>query len=466
MDLRAERVAALEKIEKSARALIAKSSARTPVAEQLRCLVGLPEQLALLVRLRPELKKEAGLSVKADELAFDCADVIYELVLAGRIASNTESQLRELCISCIRLHQSDIAGILLRTFAEILRCAPEQAQTCLRDVELLACLSLKEQQPNITLGAVAIVFEGMLLTDRGANFASEQEHMGAQILESVAVMASRLRYEKVTREIVRGAHTYANKRGQVLDGGAWSGLVLNLLFAVAQGRLAGTTKDAGELAVQLARQEVPRDALKNFFADWMLYTVQLAKRDWLDIAQAFMRSQCLLLCRLRDLDLTQAAFANLSSHFVMLCKWEGTVAASAAYAPWFKFGCVLCDVCIAAERCRTAGGNDGNLWLDAKATRKLARVFIGTFAMMLTNAARLTYQEALPTYKSWLESIEAVAGANEHKRKKMRRLAQLVARYWRGTQPGSSRSQWMGLQKFLFPNMLNENCEMLLREII
>jgi len=50
MDLRAERVAALEKIEKSARALIAKSSARTPVAEQLRCLVGLPEQLALLVR--------------------------------------------------------------------------------------------------------------------------------------------------------------------------------------------------------------------------------------------------------------------------------------------------------------------------------------------------------------------------------------------------------------------------------
>ena len=456
---------ALHELKRSAQAYIANSPARTPVPVQEQALQGLLTELRQLVRLRPEIADDASLSEEADGLALDIADVARELILAGRRQPNTQNTLRELCIGSLRLRQSDVAGLLAQSYQGLLWHDTSARESCLRDLGLLACLALKEGQPHVATCAVPIVLEGMLLTNREDENAELLEHTGAQALEAIAATAARRCVERVVQQVARGAFDYAARRGQVLNAGAWSGLVLDLLFSVAQGRLARTTNDVGRLALQLAGQDLPAGAMQAFMTDWAVHTAQVLRRGWLDVAQPFMRAQCLLLCRLRSQELTQACLASLAPHFVMIAKWENVAVAAGAYAPWFQFGCVLLDLCLAAERYRVSGGDDSAMWLHAEATRRLGRALIGTLAVMMTNTSRLTHQDELVVYKAWATALDAYAEGHDWKRKRLRRLVQMTAQYWHDTQRSSSHLQWPELQAFLAPSQLDATCLALLKRV-
>jgi len=97
-----------------------------------------------------------------------------------------------------------------------------------------------------------------------------------------------------------------------------------------------------------------------------------------------------------------------------------------------------------------------NLFSEKETVVDMLRFLLRNGRDFTAACARLLMKDEWEIYLSWLHEGIAIAGKHEKTRRRIRKYLQMVAEYWRCTQPSRSKKQWEKMAEIMRPSEMSE----------
>jgi len=97
-----------------------------------------------------------------------------------------------------------------------------------------------------------------------------------------------------------------------------------------------------------------------------------------------------------------------------------------------------------------------NLFSEKETVVDMLRFLLRNGRDFTAACARLLMKDEWEIYLSWLHEGIAIAGKHEKTRRLIRKYLQMVAEYWRCTQPSRSKKQWEKMAEIMRSSEMSE----------
>lgn len=405
--------------------------------------------------------------------------LLNQMLESGQFGAELTAKLKEGGFYFLRSGEEDNTEKFMSVYRQTLQGYPESREELLKQAGLFGCMAFKQEMPVLGRGCAQAIVSGIHMA--GGDNANELNDAWLY-LKNVADMAARTRNEDAFRDIITSLRKYWNDRNIAVTSGLLTTLS-DLLFVAADRRQIDALTVACSLACDVLRHTSVDPVMRQrFFMEWSSTAAQIAQRGWEEESRVLLQYLCLCLGSVRDITLIKKAMADVSVHMQMQTKWDDFETAFRLYYPCQLFALVMLrwglrryhralqtEKAIEMEEAARESGVMGQVeqkmeLLDEKENAlDMIRLVLRNGRDLAAACARLLMKDEWELYVVWQrEWLSAVEG-NHKRQERIRLFMQMVAEYWRSTQPSRSKKQWEFMAEVASPALLEEEHSELIR---
>ena len=380
----------------------------------------------------------------------------------------------------LRSGEEDTVEKFMSVFRRTLLSHPAVREDLFKQAGFLGCMAFKRDMTLLGRLCGEAILSGLRLLSPEETEISEE---GFLHFKNVTDTAVRTHNNKEFYVIVDALQHYWNESKVPITPGLLSCLS-DFLFVAADRRQIGALETTCSLGREVVRHTSVDSAMRQrFIMEWSGTATQIAQRGWEEECGLLLKYLCLSLGSLRDTGLIKKAMADMSIHMQMQSKWDNFETAFRLYYPFQLFALVMLrwgmrrchllqkEELVEAEEEAPGSGLlnqvERNMeLLDEKDNAlDLIRFVLRNARDTVAVCARLLMKEEWELYAAWLrEWLSAVEG-KEKRQKQIRLFLQMVAEYWRSSQPSRSKKQWEFMAEVVSPSLLTDDHMELIRLI-
>ena len=372
----------------------------------------------------------------------------------------------------LRSREEEYFEKYMGVFRRALQSHPSVREELFKQAGFLGCMAYKNDIPLLGRLFGEAVLSGLRLLKQEDQELIEQGYLQ---FKNVTNTALRTRNEEDFRELVNALDRYwKDNRISVTPG--LLGLLSGLLFVAADRRQINALMTACSLSRNVLRRNSVEPAMQQqFVMDWSNTAAQIAQRDWKKESRLLLTHLCLCLGSLRDVALVKKVMADVSIHMQMQSKWDNFETAFRLYYPCQLFSLALLQWGVRRYRhalqsekvvepeteIRESGILDlveqkMDMLGEKEAALDVIRFILHNIRDMAAACARLRMKDEWEIFVSWQREWLSAVPDNCRRKERVRLFLQMVAEYWRSTQPSRSNKQWDYMKEVVTPSLLTD----------
>jgi len=381
----------------------------------------------------------------------------------------------------LRSGDKDTVEKFMIIFRKTLQSHPAVREELFKQAGFLGCMAFKKDMPQLGRFCGEAILSGLRLLPPEDIEISEQGYLQFKNVTDTAVRTHNVHE---FREIMNALHRYWKENKVAVTPGLLSCLS-DFLFVAADRRQIDNLETVCSLSRDVMRHRDVDPAMRQrFIRDWSSTAAQITQRGWEEESDLLLTYLCLCLGSLRDAGLIKKAMGDVSVHMQIQSKWDDFETAFRLYYPCQLFMLVMLRWGMRHylrvlqkenEREAEAETRDYDLLNQAERKSELSGEKENALDMVrfvLRNArdnvavcARLLMKDEWEIYTAWQrEWLSAVEGKVK-RQKQIRIFLQMVAEFWRNTQPSRSKKQWEFMAEVISPSLLTDDQLELIRLI-
>ncbi len=423
-------------------------------------------------RLDQELEEEK--EERRRQLLLQAPDfkLLNQMLESGEYSQDLASKLKDGGLYYLRSGEEESAEKFMNIFRKTLELHPTVREDLIKQAGFLGCMAFKRDMPRLGRLCGEAILNGLCLLGPEDRELIEQGYLQFKNVTDTAV---RTRNEWDFREIVTALDQYWRDYRTAVTPGFVS-ILSDLLFVAADRRQINALKTICALSRSVMRQNsVDRVTRRHFAMEWSNTAAQIAQRGWEAECQMLLKHLCLFLGSPHDDVLIKKVMADVSFHMQIQSKWDNFETAFRMFYPCQLLALVLLhrgmnrykrvllsekvlEVEAAIQDSGVVGQTERRMELLEEKDNALGmiRFILRNGRDMAAACARLLMKDEWDIYIAWQrEWLSAFAG-KEKRRKQVRQFMQMMAEYWRSTQPSRSRKQWDAMAEVMNPSQLSD----------
>ena len=423
-------------------------------------------------RLDQELEEEK--EERRRQLLLQAPDfkLLNQIVESEEYSRELAAKLKDGGLYYLRSGEEDTAERFMSIFRRTLQSHPSVREDLFKQAGFLGCMAFKQDMPRLGRFCGEAILSGLRLLGQED---TELIELGYLQFKNVADTAVRTHNDHDFREIINALDRYWKENRITVTSGLLA-VLSDLLFVAADRRQINALATVCSLSRNVLNQK-PADPVmrQRFVMEWSGTAAQIAQRGWEEECGLLLKHLCLCLGSVRDTALIKKAMADVSVHMQMQSKWDDFETAFRLYYPCQLFAMVMLHwamhryrLVLQSERVMEIETSVQDSGIMGQVERKLELLdekekALDMLRFVLRNArdmtaacARLVMQDEWKIYVSWQREWLAAAMGKEKRRKRIRQFMQMVAEYWRNTQPARSKKQWDFMAEVVNPSLLSD----------
>ena len=405
--------------------------------------------------------------------------LLNQMVESQEYSLELSAKLKDGGLYYLRSGEKDTVEKFMSIFRRTLQSHPAVREDLFKQAGFLGCMAFKKDMPQLGRFCGEAIISGLRLLPPEDIEISEQGYLQFKNVTDIAV---RTHNDREFREIVNALHRYWKENKVAVTPGLLSCLS-DFLFVTADRRQTDTLETICSLSRDIMRHTGLDPAMRQrFIRDWSGTSAQIAQRGWEEESGLLLTYLCLCLGSLRDAGLIKKAMADISVHLQMQSKWDDFETAFRLYYPCQLFMLVMlrwgmrryCRV-LQEENVWEAESRDFDLLNQAERKSELPdekENALDVVRFVLRNArdtvavcARLLMKDEWEIYVAWQREWMSAVEGKEKRQKQIRIFLQMLAEFWRNTQPSRSKKQWEFMAEVVSPSLLTDGQMELIRLI-
>jgi hypothetical protein len=432
-------------------------------------------------RLDQELEEEK--EERRRQLLLQAPDfkLLNQIVESEEYSRELAAKLKDGGLYYLRSGEEDTAERFMSIFRRTLQSHPSVREDLFKQAGFLGCMAFKRDMPRLGRFCGEAILSGLRLLGQED---AELIELGYLQFKNVTDTAAHTHNDRDFREIINALERYWKENRIAVTTGLLT-VLSDLLFVAADRRQTGALVTVCSLCRKvLSRCSADPVQRQRFIMEWSSTSAQIAQRGWEEECGLLLKHLCLCLGSVRDTALIKKAMADVSVHMQMQSKWDNFETAFRLYYPCQLFAMVMLHW--AMRRYRHALQSARVMEVEAsvqdsgimgQVERKLELLdeqekALDMFRFVLRNArdmtaacARLVMKDEWEIYVSWQREWLAAAMGKEKRRERIRHFLQMVAEYWRNTQPARSKKQWDFMAEVVHPSLLPDKHTELIKTV-
>ena len=432
-------------------------------------------------RLDQELEEEK--EERRRQLLLQAPDfkLLNQIVESEEYSRELVAKLKDGGLYYLRSGEEDTVERFMGIFRRTLQSHPSAREDLFKQAGFLGCMAFKRGMPRLGRFCGEAILSGLRVLGQ-----EDTELIGLGYLQfkNVTDTAARTHNDYDFREIINALDRYWKENRVTVTPGLLS-VLSDLLFVAADRRQINALVTVCSLNRNvLSRSTADPVVRQRFLMEWSSTAAQIAQRGWEEESGLLLKSLCLCLGSVRDTALIKKAMADVSVHMQMQSKWDNFETAFRLYYPCQLFAMAMLQWAIRrylrvlqSESVMEEETPVQDSGIMGQVERKLELLdekekALDLFRFVLRNArdmtaacARLVMRDEWEIYISWQREWLETAMGKEKRRNRIRRFMQMVAEYWRNTQPARSQKQWGFMAEVVNPTLLSDEDKELIETV-
>ncbi|MBO5590852.1 MAG: hypothetical protein J5923_06425 [Acidaminococcaceae bacterium] len=361
---------------------------------------------------------------------------------------------------------------IMTVLHKVVEGQPSLRGDILKQAGFFGCLAFKRNMPVLGRACAELILKDLRLIGADERDLVEEGYL---LLKNVADTAAHTRNDEVFKKIVEAFCSHW-KRGYAVITNGLTALLADLLFVAADRRYMVALKQICRLNRNVLRHESVDPVMRQqFVLEWSRVAAQIAQRGWDAECTVLLKEMCLLLGSVKDFGLIKKVIADVAVHMQMQSQWDSFENACRVYYPYCLFHLAVLQWTLRRYDCLThqegilsldTGAQESgmadrleqkmNLLSEKETVVDMIRFLLRNGRDFTAACARLLMKDEWEIYLSWFHEGMAIAGKHEKTRRRIRKYLQMVAEYWRCTQPSRSKKQWERIAEIMRPSEMSE----------
>ena len=432
-------------------------------------------------RLDQELQEEKD--ERRRQLLLQAPDfkLLNQMVESNEYSQELAAKLKDGCLYFLRSREEETVERFMDIFRKTLQFHPSVRETLIMQAGFLGCMAFKKDMPRLGRLCGETILSVLRLLGKEDGELSECGYLQFKNVTNTAV---RTYNNQEFRELVNALNRYWEENKITVTAGLLS-VLSDLLFVAADRRQISALTTVCSLSRNVLRHRLADPSLRlRFVLEWSSMAAQIAQRGWEEECSLLLKYLCLCLGSVRDAGLIKKAMADVSIHIQMQSKWDNFETAFRLYYPCHLLSLVMLRW--AVRRYRQALQTESDMEAEASILESggmeqveqkkdlqeekekaldMTRFVLRNCRDLSASCARLLMKDEWEIYVAWQREWLSASEGKEKRQKQVRLFMQMVAEYWRNTQPSRSKKQWEFMKEIVNPSLLTDEHMELVRTI-